>query len=425
MPSVQCRGYSLVELIVAVAIGLLIVAGALGLMVGQQHAFQQTAADRGMQETARIALENIGGNLGQAGYGVDPALVFDFGQEAAARMQAGYNNGAAFTTASTDSCPAQPVACRDSTNQPDEISFLSRDPQFGPHPLLAPPTSGTLTIAGPLSVPLMQGQLLQVMCYTGSMTWAYVTVSQYQAATTNSSIQIHITAGTSVFPNQTSSFSDSCYTLVATPDTTVTTFPQVSASSLLTAAKVFKIDRYHYYIQSYDSTGKVVGWGAANSRPYLMLDQGLTDQNGNRVNNVITPDVEDLQFAYDFPLATANQLVGATTGTAIATDDTGINLATTAPIYSDAETSATKMTHHPGNIRGVQVSLVVRSSGPDVGSTGDNLPAAGNRAAMARSDGYRRLLIQSTVAVPNLSALLPLYPYYDTSGASQLNAGGG
>ena len=417
------RGFSLVELMVAMAIGAVVVAGAAALMLGQQRHFQSTSSDRALQEAARIALGRLGEDLRQAGFGVDPALVFDFGDMANVRMDRAAK-GAAFSVTSADpKCTATPVACRDSTAGPDEISFLSRDPLFGPHPLMVAATSGsaTLKIAGPVKTTLAVGQVLQVLCYTGSMTWAYVQVAGPTITDGSGDVTIPIAPGATTFPRQNGSLDEGCYSATA-----IRVAGKLDPDSLVGAAKVFKVDRFRYYIQSYDDAGAPKAWGTAGARPYLMLDQGLSDADGP-IQSVVAPDVEDLQVAYIFPNAAADRLVGATAGTALAAGATGIDLVppSPTPAFSDDPAAPTRLTHHPGNIRGVQVSLVIRAPAIDPRISGDPIPAAGNRAAVVRNDGFRRVLVETTVSVRNLGMLAPYYPSYDLAGATQINAGGG
>ena len=359
-------GFSLLELLVALVISLVVVAGALALMQAQERNFQTTSGDRYLQEASRVALGHLGDNLTRAGFGVDPALAFDLGPMNGVRMDRAWKN----QTFSTTSAPMAGGAacgplCRDSTTGPDELVFYARDPAFGPHPLTIAPSSASasLTLAGPIRVPLLAGQVLQVVCYGGNMTWAYVQVSGSSTVNGDGSVTVPIAgSGAANFPRQNPWLDDPCFGNVATM-----IGGAVSVASLGTATEVFKVDRFHYFIQSYDAAGQVQPWGTVGSRPYLMLDQGLSDAGGNPVVSAIAPDVEDLQLAYVFPSDAVTPLVGATPGTALSNDDTGVNLAPASggPAYSDPLTSPTRLNHHPGNIGAVRVSVVVRSASAD------------------------------------------------------------
>jgi type II secretory pathway pseudopilin PulG len=415
-PKNDVRGFTLVELLVAALVTAVTILGAASLLVAQQTTFRTTSSERAMQETGRIALEHIAGNLRSAGFGVDPGLALDLGAQTTARMDRA-PAGSSFA-ANSLACTSA-VSCRDRIDGPDELVFLSRDPYFG-HALMAPaPTSSSssLTIQGPLRQPLHQGQILQVMCYSGQMRWAYVTVSGEVAASTGTSVSIPIVSSSSstTFPIQDSFLGDSCFSSVATSDPT----------TLLTAAKVFKVDRYRYFIRTYATDGSIVTWGTAGARPWLMLDRGVLDAGGTAIVDVIAPDVEDLQVAYVFPLDTTNTVVGATPGTALAASSTGIDLSVAPPIYSDDLSSAARLTHHPGNVRAVRVGVVVRGAVKDTSlSSADSLPALLNRPSLSGELGYRRQPFETTIAVRNLDARAPFFPIWEAA-SSTLNVGGG
>ncbi len=406
------RGVSLIELMVGLAVSAVVMLGAVALLVNQQRVFQSGSADRGMQETARVALEEITGNLRTAGYGVDPPLVFDFGfADNIPMLQAPRNAGVNVRNNPGYLC-ANAVACRDSASGPDEIVFYSRDPAFG-HAIQSVGGTDTIVIAGPLNVPLYAGQVLQAMCYGGSMFWSYVTVGAYVAPSATAAVAVPLADGSGLdFPFQNQTLADSCF----------------SAGN----AWVFKVDRYRYYLDTFDKNGNSLGYGYQSpNRPYLMLDQGLQDQTGAPIRTVIAGDVEDLQFAYEYPSG-AVALVGAPPGTAAGTvipaGPNGIDLAPAAgaPGYGTPATDPSRLDQDPANIRAVQVSVVVRTENADATVPDRTVPAAGNRPDVAGLPGYRRMLFQTTAALRNLDARAPYFPIYSaTNGADQLNVGGG
>jgi type IV pilus assembly protein PilW len=398
------RGVTLIELVVATLVSAIVIAGALALLSSQQRAYQDTASDRGLQDAARLALGAITDNLRHAGMGVDAGLAFDFGDAANLRMDRG-PTGLTFSSASL-ACGA-PVSCRDRIDGPDELAFLARDPAFG-KPLRAAATaaSGALTLQGPLNSPLRKGQILQVMCYSGNMTWAYLQVSTDVAVTAAATFSVPIeSSGNANFPRQNAVLADTCFQTVASSD----------PGTLFSAAKVFKVDRYRYFIASYDG------------RPYLMLDQGLSSGDGP-IYDVVAPDVEDLQVAYIYSTAAANQLVGATPGAAVAADPTGVDLAPAdgCPVYSDDIASPMRLNHHPGNIRAVRVSLVIRTATADPTVTIATVPAALNRPDVAGTAGHRRLRVETTAPTRNMDSRAPYFPTFKAAaGGDQLNVGGG
>ncbi len=407
------RGFTLVELIISLGVSAIVIASAMAMMVGQQRAFRHGTDDRTLQELARVALGRMSADLRAVGYGVDPALAFDFGPvpEEKVRMKAG-PDGTYFKAASFR-CAAGP-ACRDRTDGSDEIVFLSRDPLFA-KPLRAPVNadSDTLRIAGPLKAPLVAGQILQVVCYTGTMTWAYVSVAAEVPATDALTVDVPIVASSTYdFPTQNQSLASACFQMHMTQDPPYT----LGDTAFESAARVFKIDRYRYFVRQYDG------------RPFLMLDRGGPDDAP--VLEVIAPDVEDLQFSYLFPNAAADPLVGATVGTVLENGPAGIELTpeTGFPAYGDSlqEVGGPQRNHQAGNIRAVRISIVVRTPLQNLAdpTTSDVIPAAGNRGQMTGAPGYRRLKVETTVVPPNMAARSPFYPMYGVVG-TYLNVGGG
>ena len=397
------RGVTLVEMLVALAIGAVVIAGALSLMVAQQRAYRVSAADRAIQDAARQGLEDLGTNLRRAGYGIEPWLAFDLGPVAnappswpggTATTTVGYPSGA--PGGSPPACnPTVGPADRDRTDGPDEIVFYARDPGFS-RTLSAAPTASQLQLGSNLTSPLEVGQILQVMCAAAS-AWSYVTVGAHADAGT--SVVTLRTACSGPFPYQQGMLTSGCF------------------NAGFGAARVFKVDRFHYYVARY------------GGRPYLMLDRGLWS-GGAALVEPVAPDVEDVQFAYVFPLATpAATVVGATSSVQLAKSAASIDLDAAPAPYTDPTASASRTTQHPGNIRAVRASIVVRTPTPDaqlVGAEYQTVPAAANRPAVAGDPGYRRIVVETTEATRNVDSRAPYFPAYSTNnGADGMNVGGG
>ena len=413
------RGFSLVELMVALVVSTFAVAGALALLAGQQRIFQTSSADRAIQETARVALAEITGNLRLAGYGLEPSFALDFGPLANV-VQDRVPPGLVSSVAGY-ACGAG-VTCRDSAGGPDEIVFHYRNPYFVRN-LTAAATTANLTIAGPLAAPLRRGQLLQVVCYSGDMWWAFVTVGAEVAATNGAVVNVPLESGSNLdFGRQNNLLTDTCFQAAA-PVGLAASDPAAAA-----AAKVFKVERFRYFIQTYDPAGNVRPWGTAGARPHLMLDQGLGDA-GAPVLQMVAPDVEDLQLSYVFPRAPAgNQLAGATPGLALADDAAGISLSAATPAYSDRVSAANRATHHPANVGAVRVAVVVRTPEQDFTLTAPaeaTVPASANRAAVPGPAGHRRFRFETTTVTPNLDVRAPYFPTYSAAPADRLNVDGG
>jgi type IV pilus assembly protein PilW len=410
----RARGFTLVELMVGVVVSSLVVAGALALLLAQKRSFQASSADRALQETGRMALEEMSQNLRMAGYGVEPSMVFDFGLANDVPMYRAPQGPGLVVRFGGDSSGTTgfpcgtAVQCRDRIDGPDELAFQYRNPWFN-HQLVSAPSTDTLVIAGPLPQALEAGQVLQAVCYSGSMVWAYVRVSQQVPATGNATVAVSLEGGAALdYPHQNQTLADTCF-----------------QTGL---ARVFKVERLRYFVQNHAPDGTVTAWNAAGSRPFLLRDRGLRDASGAPIVDVVSPDVEDLQVAYVFPLAPIGQEVaGATAGTRLDASATGIDLAPGGgpPRYDTPRLSPLRASHWPANVRAVRLDVVVRSPNPDPQREEAVIPAAGNRAANTGGEpGHRRMLFQTSVAIPNMESRAPFFPALGT-GADQLNVGGG
>jgi type IV pilus assembly protein PilW len=424
-PSTPRRGFTIIEMMVGLAVSAIVVAGSITLLINQQQAYQNTSNDRAGQEAARQALVAIGDALRRAGYGIHPSVTFDFGTIPRAIVDYVTPAYAAVTGSNCGTA----VSCRDRTDGSDEIAFYARDPNFV-RALYAAPTTSQITITGGLKVPLYQGQVLAVACGGAcGKRWAYVTVGQTvpanpTAVSTPIPLRAALGAGFD-FPGQNAALTDVCFGAAVWTDNLPTSFAL--------ASKVFKVDRYRFYV------GRFLDPNSNQMRPYLMLDQGLTDASGP-ILSPVAPDVDDLQFSFVFPNApsSANQLVGATPGVAIASGSTGIDLSAVPPTYLDARANAARATQSPTNIRAVKVSVVVRSPEADVtlgkALTSTYLPAAGNRPEIPSDPSnpaafpdplHWRALFEATFDLLNMeSHALYCGDYFDGSNPG-VNVGGG
>jgi type IV pilus assembly protein PilW len=408
------RGFTLVELIVAMGATAVLVAGAVTLAVQQQRAYQAGGQDRALEESARVALGEVTGALREAGYGVDTQLVFDFGEIANVELTAlppAYTRVRAWSYACTT-----PVDCRDSTDGPDELVFLRRNPLFSRR--LAGVGADEIQLTGDLRTPLRRGQLLQVMCLTGAQVRAYVTVGAevLPAATWSATgtVTVPLIPGAQDFPNQTAFLTEPC-------------FAQESV--------VVKVERHRYRIETYDAAGDVVAWGTPGARPWLLLDTGTfaTGPDGveRPVEVPVAPDVEDLQVVYLYPPnvpSEVNRLVGAEEGVLASAGAFHVDVGIPPPRNDAPPDHASRRTGSPGNIQAVRVAIVVRTPEPDLSYHADadrELPAAGNRPALLGPTGHRRALYESTVPVYNMQSRYLAYPMVDPGGGRGFNVGGG
>lgn len=420
MPSRRApRGLTLVEMMIALTVSALTIAAAATMLVHQQRSFVSGAGDRAQQEAGRRALQELTRRLRSAGYGVDSNLIFDFGATALV-PRTNLVEPATNVSYPGYAC-ATNVRCRDSVDQTasDQIVFMTRDPMFSRPATVV--TTSAVTVMGQLKQPMYAGQLLQVSCMGGTRYRAYVTVSQDVPAPANPNAATAVTiqlrsgvvnAGVPVFGLENAVLADACFSLTGA-----------------LAPVVTSVDRSRFYVAWYADDGTVVAPQTAGARPYLMLDQGLQGASPGPIP--LAADVEDLQLAYLFHPAVAGgpvRVVGVTPGTSIADEAFPIDTTPSPPAYDDVPDAASRITGSPANIIGVRVSVVVRSSEPDVRRTTTEdmtVPAAGNRPAFLGLPNYRRSLFETTVWLPNVQTASFTYPIVNAAGGPGYNLGGG
>lgn len=381
------RGFTLVELLVTLVVVSMLSAAVAAVVIHQTRAYDLSSRMRDVVAANRTSVSFIERRLRMAGFGVDPRFAFDFGRSGA-------------------------VITRDSNTGPDELVFFSRAPGFNRRATLMGATS--LTLDAPLTRPFSPGQVLLVICPTGSGS-AYVTVSGMTGAS-----QVSLFSASGAFPRQ-------------------------SLPTCTDPAYVLKIDRYRFFVADVNEGGRI--------RSYLMLDQGLevvpgtrgafdatadrfpeprdaTPWDGARVLTAaelqnLTPlaaDVEDFQVAWlmnrpEGASAPATSVLPPDANANWIFSDSGSeqpNPAATAPAFTDAYLDANRFSGHPSNIRGVRLTLVMRSTRP-VGRRGVR-PAVENRPAGTVPDAYYRSVITTQVAIRNLLSRSEFAPVQVKSG---------
>lgn len=414
----RARGFTLIELVVGMAVSLVVIAAAAMLMVASHRSFEFGKDQRDLQESGRVALQELTDHLKLAGYGMEPTLVFDVGPIAnTVQDRMPVNSTARFGGYLCDDAD-----CRDHNDAPDELVFYSRDPDFSRG---VTSVSANLVVLGPSPkgemTALQHGQILQLMCYGASSMWlqAYVTVDKVEAGTNAGETQVQLQPAVGLpfdFPTQNALLGQPCYGTAG-------------------AVRAFKIDRYRYYIQKVTDAGEMVNW-TANARPYLMLDQGLADGDGQPIHTPVAADVEDLQVAYVFPLAAANQVLGddwfghvrVSAGNGVALDAEQFDLAPGIgiPTADTPSLDPLRTTHHPANIRAVRLAITVRSARFDPGVDDHLIPGAFNRDAISTGEvGYHRTQFETTVYVRNMETKLAIFPILDPGGPGNCAICGG
>jgi type IV pilus assembly protein PilW len=408
------RGFTLIEVTVGAAVAMLVIGVVTATFLSQQRSMQALDLSREASNAARDAMLSMQQTIGRAGYGVDPRYAFDF---------------------RSYSCPSWTAAapCRDKINGPDEIVFVSRDPNYywagtpsstvsGCDPT-APCTGHAwqvtafdtthVTISANAGDKFLKGQIVEMVCAQGrNPTMGRMAGNQTAASASALQLTLDPIAAGNPYRTNIPASHDAC-------------FDQAGVS-------LFLVNRYRYHIAT------------VNGDPWLMLDRGLDyNQNGTTPEVVSSgsPDtadeipiahgVEGMQIAYLLqpsttgvaaPDSDGDWVLGNAAGTIEEPDPT-----VTAPVSSwntnpttpiDGDTAAVRFNKNPANIRGVRIRLTVRSLRQDITQptawAGDPAVAAGSTAIEDRNDftavalgRYRRFFSSVSVATPNLGSKDP------------------
>jgi type IV pilus assembly protein PilW len=395
------RGFTLIELMVTLAIAGIVLAALFGVVQGQQTAFYQGNLQRAAQASLRSALAYVEQRVATAGYGMDPSLAFDF-------------------TSAVAPCPALADPCpRDSVNGNDELVFYSRNPRYWtPDSYAAEPTGNawritalagnTVTVNAHGGEIFAKGQILQAVC-RGASAYAYFTVSQTA------------TVGTS--PASTT------LQLVAASASNPFLRQDLAAAACFTGgeARMFRIDRFRFHVRP-TQVGPVV-------QPYLVLDPGL-DANSDGWDEgeeiVIAEGIEFFQVAYDMTnsalpprgsipgtgITFAGGFPGATSGSGMTTlqfpgvvnpGQNDYQPTSWYPYAVGPPADATRMTDHQANIRAVRISIGARGPDPTPagGSAGALVPVLNQNvlpAWISPNVEYNRARVDSIVQVRNMTS---------------------
>ncbi len=373
------RGFSLLELLIAITIMILAIAMAGAAFSLQNTALQAMELTRVANADSRDALLSLEGGLRQAGWGVDPRYAIDL-------------------------FSANPSI--DRADAPDQLTFIARDPSYqwldnGQGACVTPAGcfAGhawpvTAMTAGPpvtLAITLLagqtihSGQMVQVLC-AGAENPVLLTVTGDYAA------------------------GDVVLSSLASP-----AFPYNDTVSIrpchgAPGAAVFLVNRSRYFIATFGGV------------PWLMLDPGV-DVDGDGVlppadaddMSPIAKNVEDMQVAYLLsgtgagPDNDGDWIIGNTVGTVeLPVAPVNVN---SLPTYVTDPADASRRTMASANVRGVRISLIIRSSRPDPNKgpnfPGDVLAYPENRTGSAAGNKVRRYSAVSQISLRNLESTRP------------------
>lgn len=453
------RGFTLLELLIASTISAIVLAGVICTVIAQERAHYAGQRLRLAQASSRAALLFVEEKLRLAGFGMDPALAFDFGVYAPPG----------------ELCPAEAARCaRDATDANDELVFYARNPSYWVPPertqdpvgrawRVASVTAGAVSVHAAAGDTFLAGQILAAVCPQGRY-YAYMTVKETVKAKSAGTLDVTLVKADPANPFQRQD--------LAVGNTDPPTYFNGDASDYASVAtgpgcfqrgeaRLFQIDRYRFHVRPVQ-----IGTfpdGKKKYDPYLVLDMGVDTNMDEKIDDedelLVAEGVEIMQVAYGLA-SPGLGTVGRSSGTAIAfapglpgSTAKGEHLTTTparpklplsfglapelAPEdnpyaasswYSypldDPPPGSPRLTDSQANIRRVHVAFVVRSPEPDpgYGSTDvlldedfrlfnlSRVPAwiSGNAYPSAQ-DGYARVQVEASVLLPNMVTRAMMY----------------
>ena len=379
------RGFTLVEVLVALGLLAALVAVIAGVLIQQSLTSSKQQLQRDLEERGRLATVALVKSVQMAGYGIDPPAAFDFDRYACG------------TPGTASTCRS---GGRDQTAAPDELVVSYRDPAFFRNVTgLVGGAAGpwTVQLDRPLTKAIAAGRIVQLLC-SGADPASYTAVGN-AANTGDTQLTLRaLTNADGYYPQLNPT--DACF----------------NASALMLVER----DRYWIDVDPFDGV------------PALWRERGL----GN--NELVARGIEDLQLAYTIgappatspfapggvspavPPAACGAGTGWIFGLCTTTAGTPIETAPAPDWRNDSYDSVNRYTGNPANIRSVTLSVVARSTQPSPDRAGDGVPALANRAARA-ADRFSRAVLTVTQPTPNMLTRARFLPPVFTGS----NVGGG
>jgi prepilin-type N-terminal cleavage/methylation domain-containing protein len=403
----QQRGFSLLELIISMAIVIIAVSLAGAGFVAQNQALQASDLHRSANASIRDAMLTIEQTLRSTGWGVDPRFAIDLYSAASP------NDGSA---------PGSGIASQDSKVAPDELTVIARNPNYqwvdstgagcttvggcyagwAWNVISLTPGSQAISVTLATGQVLEQGRLIQIQCL-GGLNPVILTV-RTRVVGTGSPITVNYVNGSS-FPYNDSNSLLQCHGQLAS-----------------SGASLYVLDRSHYYVKT------------LNGDPWLMLDPTI-DISGSAGSPDATIDsndhiplarnIEDMQVAYvlptpqsaaagpDLPSGAGNYVLGDCASCANELPVKATN-ATTSPLYTDPLNHVSRTTTASANVKGIRVSLIARSSRQDPNRPnwpGDAIPYPENRAGTSTPTGsgnrFLRFPAVTEISLRNMDSQRP------------------
>jgi type IV pilus assembly protein PilW len=264
----RAGGFTLLELLVSVAVTLVVIGGIVTTVNAQQRAYATGHRERASQGSGRAALLQLEQTAQLAGFGMDAPLALDMDRYAGP-------------------CPPELGACpRDAVDRPDELVFYNRRPRYwvpddyGAEPVgaawrIVSVAANAVRIVAHGGEVFPRGQVLQAVC-PGATRYTYFTVSTTTpAAAAGAEVDVPLVAVDGSEPFRRQDYATGCFNSGR--------------------ARLFLIDRHRYHVRP-------VLVGPNRYDPYLMLDMGVDLSGDGAVDEldeiVVAEGIELMQVAY-------------------------------------------------------------------------------------------------------------------------------
>jgi prepilin-type N-terminal cleavage/methylation domain-containing protein len=390
------RGFTLIELMLSVAITSVVVAAISLFLVKQSQVSVKQAQQRTLEESGRQALLEIASSVRLAGAGIDPTAAFDFDRYKCTGNAITCNNNAGLDTPPTAASPG----LRDKIDGPDELVVSYRDPIFsrtlkaidGTGPYVVTFDDKPPQLPQPLNTAINAGRIAMLLC-SGADPVSYVALASTAAVGATTVTLRTLTNDDGYFPQAPPA--DPCF-----------------AKGTLAL-----VERVRYFVAN-DSDGV----------PALFRDRGRASDP-----QALFRGIEDLQLAYQIgsgtavggPPAGSSALPPACFGTswiwgACANHaETPSENAGTLDWINDPYDSTSRYTGYAANIRAVQITIVARALQTSPDKAGDPPPALLPPATLANRNPpppdpagkkYVRTVLSMSEQTPNLLARARIAP---------------
>ena len=341
------RGFTLVELMIALAIGAFVVAALYSLFIGQMRQFMYQDTQMEMHQNMRLGMDILSRSARMAGYGTGTLTRGPFGD-------GGDSNATLSAVISYDGA---------GPNGSDAITLVSMDPAlvFNTYES-APPACSSTELHFVPGVNDNATKLAQLESQEMLLCVDYAGIGQFTSYMWSLTAAPDVTNGIVSIADGTS-FSDFVANCSGTAN-----LPMIMTCSRAVVAT--------FYIDANDSDG--IGSGSAD-HPVLMMDLDFESPDADDIP--VVDNVEDFQLAY------CVRPSGSTTEC----QDGGSD-------WQDSITSADVQ-----NLYMIRMTLVVRSSRPELTRIHEDAPfAVENNTPSATTDHYYRQILTTRVAVRNL-----------------------